>query len=97
VLVGVSDHEADGTSRRLALEDATEQLYLVGFLARRGDGALTGTPPVEFLLDESQVYLDACRHAVHDTADGLAVTLTKGGQSEYLSEGVHFVGVMGVG
>ena len=82
VLVLVPDDESDGTARRFAFEDATEQFHLIGFLSRGGDFALAWTTTVQFLLYERHVDVDAWRHAVDDTSDSLTMTLAEGGQCE---------------
>ena len=96
MLVGIADDEADGAARRVAFEDAAEQFYAVGLLAAGGDGALAGTPPVQFVLDEVHVDGDACRHAVNDTSYGLAMALAEGRQPEYIAKGIHFYRSLGV-
>ncbi len=90
VLIGVADDKTDGAACRHPFEDTAEQFYLVWLLTGCGDTALSGTTPIEFLLDECQVDGNACRHTVHHSANGLAVALAEGGQPEYLSEGVQF-------
>src|SRR5512140_3586673 len=58
-----------------ALEDAGEDLDLVGLLALGRDRALAGLPAVEVLLDGRGVDDDAGRHAVDDHADAGPVAL----------------------
>ena len=82
VLVLVPDDESDGTARRLPFKDAAEQFHLVCFLPRRSDMALSRTATVQFLLDEFQVDVDACRHPVDHAAYGLTVTFSEGRQRE---------------
>jgi len=93
VLVGVAYDEADGAACGFALEDTTEQFYLIRFLARGGDAALSWTTTVEFTLDELHVDVDTCGHPVDDTSDGLSVAFAKGRQPEYGSKCIHGVGV----
>ena len=93
VLVLVAHDEADGAACRLAFEHAAEQFYVVSLLSAGGNVALARSAAVEFRLDEVKVNGDACRHAVDDTSDSLAVALAKGGQSEKFSKSVaHGVG-----
>jgi hypothetical protein len=82
VLVGVTDDKADGTARRYTIKHTTQQPNLILFLSTCGNVALSGTPPVQFLLDKVHVNGYASRHAVNDTANSFAVTLAKRGQSE---------------
>ena len=89
MLIGVPDNETNGTACRLTLKHATEQFYLVLLLSTGGDMTLSGTPSVQLLLDEVNVYRNTCRHPVDNTSDGLTMTLAKGRQSEYLSECIH--------
>ena len=89
VLVGVTYDEADGTARRLTLEDTAEQFHLIGFLTRGGDLALARTTTIELCLDKVDVDVDACRHAVDNATNGLTMTLAKGGQPEYISKRIH--------
>ena len=91
VLIGVAHDEADGTARRLTLEDATEQFHLIGFLARGCDLALSRTTAIELCLDEVHVDIDACWHAVDNASDGLTMTLAKGRQPEYRSKCIHIL------
>ena len=82
VLILVSDDESDGAARRFAFEDTTEQFYLIRFLPRCGDFALSWATTVQLLLYERYVDVDAWRHAVDDPSDSLTMTLAKGGQCE---------------
>ena len=82
MLVRVLDNETDGTARRFPLEHATEQFHLVGFLSGSSDTALSWTPAIQFLLDEFQVDVDACRHPVNHAAYSLTVTFSEGSQRE---------------
>ena len=77
VLVGVTHYEADGTACRHAFEDATQQFYLVFFLTRCRDFALSRTATVQLCLNEVYVNGYTCWHTVDDTSNGLAVTLTE--------------------
>ena len=96
VLVGVSDDKPDGTACRLAFKDPAEQFHPISLLTGRSELALSWSSPVELLLDEVQVDVDACRHTVDHTTDSLAMALSKGGQCEEVSERVtHLVGVRG--
>ena len=88
VLVVVAHDEPDGAACGFAFEDAAEQFHLVGFVARRGDVALSGAPTVELGLNEVQVDVDAGRHAVDDAANGRAMALAEGGQPEYVAKSV---------
>ena len=90
MLVGVAHDEVDGTARRLTLEDTTEQLHLIRFLARGRDLALSWATTIEFLLDEIHVDVDACRHAVDNATDGFTMTLAKSRQPEYSPECIHY-------
>ena len=78
VLIGIAYDEADGTARRLSLEDTAEQLYLIGLLTRSCDLALSRTTAVELCLDEGHVDGDACWHTVDNASYGLTMALTKG-------------------
>ena len=89
VLVGIADDEADGRACAPSFEDAGEELHAVALLARRGQTALPWLAPVELGLDEVEVQLNACGTAVHDAADGSAMALAKGCQTEKGAEGVH--------
>ena len=89
MLVGVAHDEADGTARRLALEDPAEQFHLIGFLSRRRDLALSGTTAIELCLDEVHIDVDACGHAVDHATNGLTMTLAKGRQPENIAKRIH--------
>ena len=82
VLVRVPDNETDGTPCRFPFKHTTEQFHLVGFLSGSGDAALSRASAVQFLLDELQVDVDACRHPVDHAAYGLTVTFSEGRQRE---------------
>ena len=86
VLVGVADKEAYWGAGRLAFEDAAEKLDLVGFLAVGGYVALTWASAVELALDEVDVDVDACWHAVDDTTNGWTVAFAEGCQAEKITE-----------
>ena len=87
-LIRVSDDEADGAPCGLSLEDSTEQLYLVGLVALRGDFALTGTPSLQFVLDKSGVDVDAGGHSVDYATHCFSMTLSEGRQTEDVAESV---------
>ena len=90
VLIGVTHDEADGTTRRLALEDPTEQFHLIGFLARGRDLTLSWATAIELCLDKVHIDIDAGRHAVNNATYSLTMTLAKGRQPEYISKTIHF-------
>ena len=79
MLVRVAHNEADRTACRLALEDTAEQFHVVCLIACCRNVALTRTPTVQLLLDEVDIDVDAGRHTVNNTANGLTMALTKGG------------------
>lgn len=86
MLVGVPYYEAYWATCRLALEHTAQQFHLVWLFPASGDTALSGAPAVQFLLDEVFVNADACRHAVHYTADGFTVALAESSKPEYVSK-----------
>jgi hypothetical protein len=77
MLVGVIDNKSDGTSRRLAFKDTTEEFHLVSFIPPSGDVALSGAAAIKLMLDKIHVNVYACRHSINDTADGLSMTLAE--------------------
>ena len=88
MLVCIPDNKTDGTACRLAFEDTAQQFHSVCFLPGCGELALSWSAPVEFLLDEVQIDVYACRHAINHTANGFAMTLAEGRQREDVSERV---------
>ena len=78
----------DGTSRRLSLEHATQNFYLVGLVTACRYPALSGTASVEFALNKLFVNIYSGRHAVNDTANSRTMTLAKGCEGEKCSKRV---------
>ena len=93
-MVGVAHDETDGAAGRFALEHTAEQLHLIGFVTRCGQGALPRPAAVQFRLDEIQVDVYAGGHTVYHTSDGGSMALAKGGQCEMMAERVHLDGVL---
>ena len=86
VLVCVAHEKSDGSACRFPLENTTEQLHTVAFLAVGGDMALSWTASVQFFLNEIDVDVDACRHSVNNAANSLSVAFAKGGEGENMSK-----------
>jgi len=67
----------DGGAKGEALEDSRSDLAAIGFLARRGDGALARTPPIQLCLNvglaQGQPRRTAIYHHPHCPTVGLAV------------------------
>jgi len=89
VLVGIAHQETDGATSRLALEDATEELYFVLLLAGSSEFTLPGLASGQFALNKGHIDLDASRHTVDDTSNGRTMTLTERGETEKGTYGVH--------
>ena len=88
MLVGIAHHETDGQARGLSLEHTTEQVHLVGLVARRGNLALSRAAARELMLNEVHVNVYTCRHPVNDAPDGRAMTLTKRRKGEDSSKSI---------
>ena len=86
MLVGVPHDEANGTPRRLPFEHTAQQFHPIGLLTTRRELALPRTAPVQLGLYEVQIDINAGRHFVDNTTDGLTMTLAKGGQREQFSK-----------
>jgi len=56
--------------------------YLVCLLARGRYLALSRSATVQFVLDEVEIDVDACRHTIDDASYCCSVTLAKRGQCE---------------
>jgi hypothetical protein len=87
-LVGVLDQQANRCARGLALENARQDLHLVGFIALRHVPAGTGATAVKFDLNISLAQQHARRAAVNHAANGWAVGFTKVGDGEKGSKGI---------
>src|SRR5262249_3626214 len=88
-LVFVLDQEADRRPRRLPLEQARQDLHLVGLAPLRREARLAGPAAIEPGLDVGFAQRDARRHAVDDAADRRPMTLTPGRESEEMTEAVE--------
>ena len=78
----VTYDEADGAACRFAFKHAAEQFHLVCLLARGRYLALSRSATVQFVLDEVEIDVDACRHTIDDASYCCSVTLAKRGQCE---------------
>lgn len=91
VLVVVAHLKTDRSTRGLAFKDTRENFYMILLLTTRSDGRLTGTTTSHLALQEGFIDLDTCWHAVDDTTDSGAMTLTESGQAEDITECIHVV------
>ena len=97
VLTGVAHKEADGSTRGAALEDAREELDLVGFVATGGHSTLPRTTAAHLATHKIHIYDNAGRHAVNHAAYARPVRLTKRGEAEECTKGIHKVRGEGLG
>src|SRR5262249_49410382 len=88
-LVLVLDQKADRRPRRLALEQARQDLHLIRLAPLRREARLPGPAAVEPGLDVGFAQREARRHAVDDAADRRPMTLTPGRESKELTEAVE--------
>ncbi|RMR61225.1 hypothetical protein ALP83_00869 [Pseudomonas syringae pv. actinidiae] len=88
LLVSVADQQAYGGTGGFALEDAGEDLDLIGLLTLRGMAAGARLAPVQIALQVLQVQLQPRRAAVDDSDQRRAVAFAGGGDSEQLAESV---------
>jgi hypothetical protein len=84
-LVLVEDHQADGGTSGLALEDPGEDLHLVGLATLGGVARLTRTTTIEIGLNVRLAQLETWRTAVNDAANGGTMALAEGGDREEFS------------
>ena len=89
VLVGVPYHEAYGATGCTSFKYSAEQFHTVLLLACRGKAALPWASACQFALNEIKVHFYAGRHAVNNATYSFAMTLAKGGKSEYVAKCVH--------
>ncbi|KPX58538.1 Uncharacterized protein ALO53_04577 [Pseudomonas amygdali pv. photiniae] len=88
LLVCVADQQAYGGTCGFTLEDAGEDLDLIGLLTLRGMTAGAWLAPVQITLQVLQVQLQPRRAAVDDSDQRRAVAFAGGGDSEQLAESV---------
>ena len=86
MVVRVSHDKADGATRCLALEYATEDFHLVGLVACGGQLTLPWPAAVEFCLYKVHIDLYACRHAVDDASYCCPVAFSEGSDAEDVAE-----------
>ena len=79
MLIAVADHHAKGRAGGFALKHAGEHLYLIRFLPRGGQRAVSGGTAAEFCGDEVHVHGNAGRNILQHHADGRAVAFAKDG------------------
>ena len=90
--VVVSNQDGDGSAGRQAFEDTGKYLCPVGFVALRGEAALTRATAVQVGLQVVGGEGQARWAAVHHDADPGTVALAPCGEAEGVSEGVAHVG-----
>jgi hypothetical protein len=88
-LVGVADHQLDRRAGGLALEDARQDLDLVGLAPLGGVFVLPGLAPVEPVLDRLRRHGHARRAAIHRGAQRGPVAFAPGRDAEEMAEGVE--------
>ncbi len=91
-LVDILDQHHDGRAggdlarRALVLEDAGQDLDLIGLLALRGEARLAGPALVEIGLDFGSGQRNVRRAAVDHAADGGAMAFAEGGDAEEMAK-----------
>lgn len=89
MLIAIAHLKADGGAGGLPLEDAREQLYMIGLLTACSDSRLTWATTCHLGLQEILIDLDARRHTIDDTSHGNAMALAKGSQLVYVAESIQ--------
>ena len=87
--VGVADDEPYRCTGGPSVEDARQELHLVGFAPGGGQRALPRAAAGHLATHEVLVNGYACRHAVHYATDGRAMRLTVRRQAVQIPERVH--------
>ena len=87
-LVGILDQQANGSARSLAFEHPRENLHLIRFTPLGGIAAGARLTAVQFNLQVRFTDFQARGAAVHDSAQGGAMTFTESGNAKTLTETV---------
>jgi hypothetical protein len=87
-LIGVVNDQADGRAGGPTLEQARQNLYLVGLAPLGGMPGFTRFTPIQIMLQVGVGERQARRAAVDDTADSWAVTFSKARNRKEFSETV---------
>ncbi|SUS07599.1 hypothetical protein DF3PB_470010 [uncultured Defluviicoccus sp.] len=87
-LVAVAHQHGQRLAGRATLEDAGQKLDRIGFLARRGDVALSRPAAVEVGLDLGLGQGQLRRAAIHDDPDRGTVAFAPGGDLKKFAEGI---------
>ena len=90
MVVGVPNFEGYWRSSCFSFENTGQEFYFVGFGARCGYVALSGTSSVELPLDVINVDRYTRGHTVNYTSYGSAVAFAERSESEYISKCVHW-------
>ena len=85
-LVLVAHHHGNRGAQGDAIEQATEDLDLVVFLARCRDPALPGFAPVQLMLNRRDIKRQPRRAAIDDHADTATVGFAEGADAKKLAE-----------
>lgn len=82
LLIGVKNDNRNRGTCAFSFKDAGKNLKLVLFFPLGGNLGLTRLAPLHLRADECLIYLYACRTAVYDHSQALAVRLSKGGDGK---------------
>lgn len=80
--ISIPKNEADRGTERCPIQNATEELDLVGFVPCSSQRCASRATTIQFQLHRAKVQDQTCRTSIDDTTDRRAMALTKGGQAE---------------